>query len=73
MLKVHSTDIVRLLLVGLLATMLAISILGATIHTQTVDNGHNTHFTLFQPEKVNTRPAAILACDGGGSDGGCGG
>lgn len=72
MLKVQSTRVDRLLLIGLLTIMLAISIVGATVQTQVTgnDNPHSTG--LFQSEKPDTGATAVIACNGG-SEGACGG
>lgn len=78
MLKAQSTRVVWLLLVMLLVTMLAISAIGAPVHSQVVSDD-SPHFALFQAEKSDTGATAVIATNGpegdcnGGSEGSCGG
>ena len=72
MLKVINDYVFRLLLTGLLMTMLTVSVIGAAVSIAS-DNGPN--WALFQDESPSDGPISVIACEngGGGSQSGCGG
>lgn len=71
MLKVQLSLYTRLLLVGLLASLLALYIVSTAVQFQGANN--SIHPTLpFQTENPGVGPKDLIACNGG-SEGSCGG
>ncbi len=67
-------NISRVLFFGLLLTMLIVPVGYAVTNIQLASH-NDAKFTLFQSEDTDDAPAAVIAsdCNGGGSNGGCGG
>ncbi|MCL4266938.1 MAG: hypothetical protein KJ069_27410 [Anaerolineae bacterium] len=73
MLKAQYNNGLRFVFVSLLLVMLAMSAVGATASLITAND--QPHSTVFQIERPQVNPAAVIAdcSNGGGSQSGCGG